>query len=108
MVAITLGGRGEQLIIVLLTSPPPHPGPGFFLGLEWLWEQKAHLTQTGLHGAEEGDARLGVVISSSRQDRQDVINKTTLPKSPLSKATTSLAYFMWFKRAGAPPCTFRI
>lgn len=49
-----------------------------------------------------------VVISSSRGDRQDVINKTNLPNSPLSKPTTSLAYFMWFRGAGAPPCTLGI
>ena len=53
-------------------------------------------------------AQAGIVTSSSRGDRQDVINKTNLPKSPLSKATTSLAYFMWFRGAGTPPCTFRI
>lgn len=43
-----------------------------------------------------------VVTSSRRGDRQDVIKKTNLPKSPLSKATTSLAYFMWFGGAGTP------
>ena len=49
-------------------------------------------------------AQAGVVTSSSRGDRQDVIKKTNLPKSPLSKATTtSLAYFMWFGGAGTPP-----
>lgn len=48
-------------------------------------------------------AQAGVVTSSSREDRQDVIKKTNLPKRPLSKATTSLAYFMWFGGAGTPP-----
>lgn len=71
-------------------------------GLRWL---------SGHPQAKGGDARAGVVIvSPSRGDRRDVINnnKTTLPKSPLSKATTSLAYFMWFEGAGPPPYTFRI
>ena len=48
-------------------------------------------------------AQTGVVTSSSKEDRQDVIKKTNLPKRPLSKATTSLAYFMWFGGAGTPP-----
>lgn len=56
----------------------------------------------GARNSQAGGSQPGVVISSSRGDRQDVINKTNLPKS-----STSLAYFMWFGEAGAPPCTPR-
>lgn len=78
--------------------------PSFFPGLEKLSE--AHPSQKGLHchtgsGAGKGGWWPRLVVTSSRRgDRQDVIKKTNLPKSPLSKATTSLAYFMWFGGAG--------
>lgn len=82
--------------------------PSFFLELDGLREtrladQVMKLGSLGgVRNSQAGGSQSGVVISSSRGDRQDVINKTNLPKS-----STSLAYFMWFGGAGAPPCTPR-
>lgn len=73
--------------------------PSFFLELEGLWEAGlADQVMLGSSGGARNSPQPGVVTSSSRGDRQDVINKTNLPKS-----ATSLAYFMWFGEAGAPP-----
>lgn len=77
--------------------------PSFFLELEGLWETGlADQVMPGSSGGARNSSQPGVVTSSSRGDRQDVISKTNLPKS-----ATSLAYFMWFGEAGAPPCTPR-
>lgn len=54
--------------------------------------------------AKGGDARPGVVTSPCRGDRQDVISKPTLPKSPPFKSY----HFPCFKGAGAPPYPLRI
>lgn len=65
------------------TRAPSH----FFRGLEWLWEQNAHLTQMGLRWGPRKEM-LGLVSSfpPAARDRQDVINKTTLPKKPPFKS----------------------
>lgn len=66
--------------------------PGFFLELDGLWELwETRLADQvmllgslgGARNSQAGGSQPGVVISSSRGDRQDVINKTNLPKAPL-------------------------
>lgn len=48
-------------------------------------------------------AQAGVVISSSRGDRQDVINKTTLPKSPFQKLPLPLLISCGLEEPGLLP-----
>jgi hypothetical protein len=73
--------------------------PSFLLELGELWRAQSPSISEGLFGslfgsqgqARQGEealglvAQAGVLISSSRGDRQDVISKTNLPKSPFQK-----------------------
>lgn len=54
-------------------------------------------------GSQAGGSQPGVVISSSRGDRQDVINKTSLPKSPFQKLPLPLLISCGLEKPGLLP-----